>query len=353
MWSRRQGEPRVKNASKLYVQPSEVAGKLVKEMEEDKVARGSHVSVRNRYTVYLCREDYERWRRQEEQLVDKLEMHLNRHMRSKGYEAPGAIDVKLLPDPDLKLGNYGIYAEREMPSGVVRKGIAGSSAASAGVPGRAAAGAAGAAGAGAALAGRVPGGSGLASAGPAGMEAARAAAARAAAARQTEALSVPDSGAAPVEAGVDAEADEAPPSRVSVRPERPATAQLSPEPVVRPAVPPRAQQAAGVTQVISADDVAELGLAKQTIVLRANNQDYEFNKGRVIVGRSRDVDFRIDNADVSRRHAAFFWSEGNIMVKDLGSTNGTMVNGYPVDTSIVHPGDVVLVGDCFITVESR
>ena len=139
MWSRRQGGPRVKNASKLYVQPSEVAGKLVKEMEEDKVARGTHVSVRNRYTVYLCREDYERWRRQEEQLVAKLEMHLNRHMRSKGYEAPGAIDVKLLPDPDLRLGNYGIHAEREMPSGVVRKGRAGSSPASAGAAGRAAA----------------------------------------------------------------------------------------------------------------------------------------------------------------------------------------------------------------------
>ncbi len=352
MWSRRQGEPRGKNASKLYVQPSEVAGKLVKEMEDDKVARGAHVSVRNRYTVYLCREDYERWHRQEEQLVDKLETHLNRHMRSRGYEAPGAIDVKLLPDPDLRLGNYGIYAEREMPSGVVRKGRAGSSPTSAGGAGRAAAGAAGVAGTGAALAGRVPGGSGLVGAGSAGMAAARAAAARAAAARENEALSVPSPGAAMAKSGADVEADDASSSRVSVRPERPVSAPLQPEPL-RPVTPPRSQQAAGVTQVISAEDVADLGLAKQTIVLRSNNQEYEFNKGRVIVGRSRDVDFRIDNADVSRRHAAFFWSEGNVMVKDLGSTNGTMVNGYPVDTSIVHPGDVVLVGDCFITVESR
>jgi pSer/pThr/pTyr-binding forkhead associated (FHA) protein len=96
-----------------------------------------------------------------------------------------------------------------------------------------------------------------------------------------------------------------------------------------------------------------LGLARQTIVLKVNNQEHVFHKGRVIVGRSRDVDFRIENADVSRRHAAFYWSDGNIVVKDLGSTNGTMVNGYPVDSTIVQPGDVVLVGDCFITVESR
>jgi hypothetical protein len=113
------------------------------------------------------------------------------------------------------------------------------------------------------------------------------------------------------------------------------------------------EQTGAATQIISPDEAAEFGLTKQTLVLRANNQEYEFHKGRVIVGRSRDVDFRIENADVSRRHAAFYWSDGNIMVKDLGSTNGTMVNGYPVDTTIIHPGDVVLVGDCFITVESR
>ena len=137
-----------------------------------------------------------------------------------------------------------------------------------------------------------------------------------------------------------------------------ATAPSAPPPPLKEADPglparSRAEQVGGATEIISPSDAAELGLAKQTIVLRANNQEYEFNQGRVIVGRSRDVDFRIENADVSRRHAAFYWSDGEIMVKDLGSTNGTMVNGYPVDTTAVHPGDVILVGDCFITVESR
>jgi len=41
------------------------------------------------------------------------------------------------------------------------------------------------------------------------------------------------------------------------------------------------------------------------------------------------------------------------MIEDLGSTNGTMVNGYPVTTTVVRPGDVVVIGDCRITVEAR
>jgi pSer/pThr/pTyr-binding forkhead associated (FHA) protein len=79
----------------------------------------------------------------------------------------------------------------------------------------------------------------------------------------------------------------------------------------------------------------------------------EFNQGRVVVGRARDADFRVDDPNVSRRHAAFFWEDGRIMVQDLESTNGTMVNGYPVSTTVLRPSDVVVIGDCRITVETR
>lgn len=104
---------------------------------------------------------------------------------------------------------------------------------------------------------------------------------------------------------------------------------------------------------ISPNDASQMDLAKETIVLKANGQEYEFAQGRVIVGRSRDVDFRIDHADVSRRHAVIYWSEGSIVVKDLGSTNGTMVNGYPVESTVVRPSDVIRIGNCHITVAPK
>jgi uncharacterized protein YbaR (Trm112 family) len=110
---------------------------------------------------------------------------------------------------------------------------------------------------------------------------------------------------------------------------------------------------AGTTAVIRADEAAEQGLVRQTIVLRAGNRVREFNHGRVIVGRTKDVDFRVDDPNVSRRHAAIYWADGTLMVTDLDSTNGTMVNGYPVSSSVLRPNDVVTIGECRITVEAR
>ncbi len=116
---------------------------------------------------------------------------------------------------------------------------------------------------------------------------------------------------------------------------------------------PRGSSRAGATEIVPPEDAANLDLARQTIVLRAGNREREFTQGRVIIGRSRDVDFRIDDPNVSRRHAAVFWSEGRIVVEDLDSTNGTMVNGYPVSSTAIRTGDKIVIGDCHITVETR
>ncbi|MCL5736855.1 MAG: DUF3662 domain-containing protein [Actinobacteria bacterium] len=127
---------------------------------------------------------------------------------------------------------------------------------------------------------------------------------------------------------------------------------LEPRPAAQSAAP-NSISPSHRTKVIPPAQAAELDLARRTIVLKAGDRVREFNKSRVIVGRARDVDFRVDDPNVSRRHAAIYWDDGRIVVQDLESTNGTMVNGYPVSSTALRPGDVMAVGDCRITVETR
>lgn len=62
-----------------------------------------------------------------------------------------------------------------------------------------------------------------------------------------------------------------------------------------------------------------------------------------ILGR-RNADITIDDVDVSRQHAVIERYEGRFLIKDLGSTNGTYVNGRRVDAEFLRPGDVIKVG---------
>src|SRR5437763_6132965 len=67
--------------------------------------------------------------------------------------------------------------------------------------------------------------------------------------------------------------------------------------------------------------------------------------GAIVIGRG-DVELRLTHASVSRRHATFRVDDGVVRVADLGSHNGTRVNGEPVSESRrVASGDVVMVGD--------
>jgi pSer/pThr/pTyr-binding forkhead associated (FHA) protein len=65
----------------------------------------------------------------------------------------------------------------------------------------------------------------------------------------------------------------------------------------------------------------------------------------VLIGRDRDSDFVIRDATVSRRHAAIHREGYAWIVEDLGSTNGTRVNGRPVQgRAAVARGDEIGFG---------
>jgi hypothetical protein len=91
-------------------------------------------------------------------------------------------------------------------------------------------------------------------------------------------------------------------------------------------------------------------------VLEVNGQLHPLGPPGLVVGRGSDADLRINDPGVSRKHAEFrvFTSGPLIQINlvDLGSTNGTTVNGTPIQQTEINDGDVVLVGSTEILVRN-
>ena len=60
-----------------------------------------------------------------------------------------------------------------------------------------------------------------------------------------------------------------------------------------------------------------------------------------VVGRARDCQMRLDDDGLSRRHARLLPTAEGLQVEDLGSTNGTTINGKRVQRALARPGDEV------------
>jgi hypothetical protein len=78
-----------------------------------------------------------------------------------------------------------------------------------------------------------------------------------------------------------------------------------------------------------------------------------FTPPEMIIGRDPRVDIFIDNLGVSRRHARIWWERGRFMIADLGSSNGTAVNGRRIESSVIAEGDTVMVGKFRLGIEEE
>src|SRR6187401_1934431 len=65
----------------------------------------------------------------------------------------------------------------------------------------------------------------------------------------------------------------------------------------------------------------------------------ELTKDLTLVGRKEDCDLRLDHKSVSKQHCVLVKSDGLLFVRDLGSTNGTRVNGQRVRRAALIPND--------------
>jgi hypothetical protein len=105
-----------------------------------------------------------------------------------------------------------------------------------------------------------------------------------------------------------------------------------PEPAPTEAVPPTA-----------------LGLDAEPAALLWNGDRRELDKRRVLIGRSRECDIQLADANVSRRHAEIRQEGPTFWVVDLDSTNGIEVNGRRLKRAKLEDGDRLVMGSTEMT----
>ena len=72
--------------------------------------------------------------------------------------------------------------------------------------------------------------------------------------------------------------------------------------------------------------------------------------GKILIGRHDDCQIRIPAANVSRHHCGVVSGGSGVRIRDLGSSNGTYVNGHKVDDVELSPGDVIEIGTLLFVV---
>ena len=81
-----------------------------------------------------------------------------------------------------------------------------------------------------------------------------------------------------------------------------------------------------------------------------SGRHFQLRDGSNIIGRGQEAQFRLPDTGVSRRHIDIRWDGRTAMLSDLGSTNGTTVNGAPVQDWQLADGDIIRAGHSEILV---
>lgn len=106
-----------------------------------------------------------------------------------------------------------------------------------------------------------------------------------------------------------------------------------------------AQEGDQGTSAISPEEAKRHSLARETVELILEDKTYPLEgRGPWSIGRSEENDIVIQDPNISRMHAQLSRSENGFVVEDLGSTNGTLLDGAPIDRERIEGGDELTFG---------
>lgn len=99
------------------------------------------------------------------------------------------------------------------------------------------------------------------------------------------------------------------------------------------------------TSAISVDEAKRHGLAREIVEVVLADEKYPLEgHGPWSVGRSQENDIVVNDPNVSRKHARISRADNGFVVEDLGSTNGTLLDGAPIDRERIEGGDELTFG---------
>lgn len=104
--------------------------------------------------------------------------------------------------------------------------------------------------------------------------------------------------------------------------------------------------AVGVVQITS-ENVS--GSVTWVAVLEIAGKRYPINKSRTIIGRGTEADITVDDSGISRKHVEILWDGTRAQANDLGSTNGSKLNGHKLVSSALEADSIITIGQTSIT----
>jgi len=86
------------------------------------------------------------------------------------------------------------------------------------------------------------------------------------------------------------------------------------------------------------------GRVDWTPILEVNGVRHELRRGSTVIGRGSDAGITVDDTGISRKHVEVIWDGKRAQVNDLGSTNGSKLDGKPFKQALLEPDSVIDIG---------